>query len=305
VVAVGGYVLIQVEDIAEGDGWTLFHGDCVEVIRGIPDRSIGLSIYSPPFSSLYTYSDSERDMGNCADDAEFIKHYSFILPELYRITRPGRLVAVHCKDLVDYQGTSGRAGLRDFPGDLIRAHEAAGFKYHSRITIWKCPVNEQRKTHARGLNYKDLRRDSSYSRVGLPDYLLLFRRWAEEGEDTDPITHTRDDFPLEQWQEWASPVWMTIRAMNVLNVVSARDDEAERHLCPLQLDVVERAVRLWSKPGDTVFSPFAGVGSEGVVPLEHGRRFVGIELKDEYFRQAVRNLEAAGRQQSLFAGGIR
>lgn len=313
---------IKIIDQASGNDWTLYNGDCVEVTRGIPERSVGLSLYSPPFSSLYTYSDSERDMGNSADDAEFFGHYEFLIPELYRITRPGRLVAVHCKDLVNYANSSGRAGLRDFPGAIIRAHvrcrnpectapdEAKHmglcghglFTYHSRVTIWKCPVTEMQRTKAHGLLYKQLRTDSTFSRQGLADYLITFRRWAAEGDEVDPVSHTEQSFSLNQWQEWASPVWMDVDQTNVLNVAQARSDRDEKHMCPLQLDVVERAVKLWSNPGDVVFSPFAGIGSEGVGALKLGRKFAGVELKPEYFRRAIRNLNDAGRQLGLFAG---
>jgi hypothetical protein len=295
-------VRVKVIEQAGGEDWTLFRGDCAEVIRGIPDASIGLSVYSPPFSNLYTYSDSERDMGNCVDDAEFLAHYGFVVRELLRATRPGRLCAVHCKDLVDYRGRDGRAGLRDFPGDLIRAHEAAGWKYHSRVTVWKCPVTEMQRTKAHGLLWKSLRADSTFSRQGLAEYVLVFRKWAEEGEEVAPVTHTMESFPVERWQKWASPVWMDIDQTNVLNVEIAREAGDEKHMCPLQLDLIERCVVLWSNPGDVVFSPFAGIGSEGVVATKLGRRFVGAELKGSYFARAVRNLSAP-RQVDLFAAG--
>ena len=293
---------MKVLDQREGEDWMLYRGDAVEVVRGLPDDSIGLSVFSPPFSSLYTYSDSDRDMGNCSDDSEFFQHYAHLLPELYRATRPGRLCAVHCKDLVDYKGSAGRAGLRDFPGDLIRAHEAAGWKYHSRVTVWKDPVREMQRTKAHGLLYKQLRRDSTFSRQGLAEYVLVFRKWAEESEEVAPVTHTEESFPLPQWQEWASPVWMDIQQTNVLNAEIAREDRDEKHICPLQLDLIERCVRLWSNGGDVVFSPFSGVGSEGVVSLQAARRFVGVELKEQYFLRAADNLTNCRRQLSLFAG---
>lgn len=293
---------MKVLDQREGEDWMLYRGDAVEVVRGLPDDSIGLSVFSPPFSSLYTYSDSDRDMGNCSDDSEFFQHYAHLLPELYRATRPGRLCAVHCKDLVDYKGSAGRAGLRDFPGDLIRAHEAAGWKYHSRVTVWKDPVREMQRTKAHGLLYKQLRRDSTFSRQGLAEYVLVFRKWAEESEEVAPVTHTEESFPLPQWQEWASPVWMDIQQTNVLNAEIAREDRDEKHICPLQLDLIERCVRLWSNEGDVVFSPFSGVGSEGVISLQSARRFVGVELKEQYFLRAADNLTNCRRQLSLFAG---
>ena len=285
---------------AHGEDFAIYNADTVDFIRQLPDRHVDLSVFSPPFSSLYTYSGSDRDMGNCADDAEFIKHYGFMVGELFRITKPGRLCAVHCKDLVDYAGSAGRAGLRDFPGEIIRVHEAAGWKFHSRTTVWKSPVTEMQRTKAHGLLYKQLRSDSTFSRMGLADYILWFRRWAEEGEEVVPVTHTSDSFPLDQWQEWASPVWMTIDQTDVLNVEQARGGKDEKHMCPLQLDLIERVVRLHSNAGETVFSPFAGIGSEGYSALRCGRKFVGVELKPEYFRWAVRNLEAA-RQQRTFS----
>jgi hypothetical protein len=295
-------VRVKVLDQSQGDDWVLYQGDCAEVIRGLPDESVGLSVFSPPFSNLYTYSDSDRDMGNSADDGQFLAHYGFLAGELLRVTMPGRLCAVHCKDLVDYAGSSGRAGLRDFPGDLIRAHEAAGWKYHSRVTVWKCPVREMQRTKAHGLLYKQLRRDSTFSRQGLAEYVLVFRRWATEGDEVEPVEHTEETFPLQRWQEWASPVWMDIQQTNVLNVELAREDGDEKHMCPLQLDLIERCVALWSNPGDVVLSPFAGIGSEGVVARRLGRRFVGVELKRSYWERAARNLDEAVRQPDLFAG---
>lgn len=284
-----------------GEDYVLYNADSVELVRQLPEDSVGLSAFSPPFSSLYCYSDSPRDMGNCTDDGEFLQHYGFLAGELLRITRPGRLCAVHCKDLVDYKGSSGRAGLRDFPGDLIRVHEAAGWKYHARATVWKCPVTEMQRTKAHGLLYKQLRADSTFSRMGLAEYVLFFRKWPDDGDAVVPVTHTELTFPLDQWQDWASPVWMDIDQTNVLNVEQARSGEDEKHMCPLQLDLIERVVRLYSNPGDVVFSPFAGIGSEGVVALRCGRRFVGSELKPEYCKWAARNLRAARTQLSLFA----
>jgi DNA modification methylase len=289
----------KVYDEAIGPGFALYNGDCAEVVKALPDRSVGLAVYSPPFSSVYTYSGSERDMGNAGSDHEFIKHYGYLLKHLYRMLRPGRVAVVHCKDLVNYANSSGRAGLRDFPGDLIRAHQKAGFTLHSRVTIWKCPVTEMQRTKAHGLLYKQLRTDSSFSRQGLAEYLLVFRRWAAECDEVAPVTHTEADFPLDQWQQWASPVWMDIDQTNVLNVEQARSDRDEKHMCPLQLDLIERCVKLWSNPGDVVFSPFAGIGSEGYVALRAGRQFVGIELKPEYFKHAVRNVADSNKQLTL------
>lgn len=290
---------------AHGNNWTLYHGDCVEVMRQMPDNCIDFSLFSPPFANLYTYSASERDMGNCVDDNEFFQQYAFAVEQLHRIMRPGRCVSVHCKDLVNYKNSSGMAGLRDFPGELIRIHTDAGFSYHSKVTIWKCPVREMQRTKAHGLLYKQLRKDSSFSRQGLAEYLITFRKWARDERDEewiDAVTHTKDDLPLEVWQEYASPVWMTVNQTRVLNVQQARDDRDEKHICPLQLDVIERALTLWSNPGDVVFSPFAGMGSEGHGALRYRRKFIGTELKDSYFEQAKKNLsevEPGGKNQQL------
>lgn len=292
---------------AAGDDWQLFQGDCVEVMRQLPPSSVDFAVYSPPFSNLYCYGDSERDMGNSVDDAQFLKHYRFMVDELYRVLRPGRLAAVHCKDLVNYKGRDGMAGLRDFPGDLIRVHMAAGFAYHSKVTIWKCPVTEMTRTKAHGLLYKQLRADSSFSRQGLAEYVITVRKWSDGGandnELVQPVTHTREEFPLAQWQQWASPVWMDVDDMDVLNVRQARDSKDEKHMCPLALPIIERCVGLWSNPGDVVLSPFAGIGSEGWQALKMKRRFVGVELKDTYFAHARRNLEEATRSagQGLLA----
>ncbi len=285
------------------DRWAMYHGDCVDVIFQMPSDSVDFSVYSPPFASLYIYSDSIADMGNSANDQEFIEHYEFLAKELFRVLRPGRLAAVHCKDLVYYRTQRGVAGLRDFPGDLIRAHERTGWTYHSRITVWKCPVTEMQRTKAHGLLYKQLRADSSFSRQGLAEYVLIFRKWGEDDSELiKPVTHSRSEFPLDQWREWASPVWMDIQQTNVLNVKLARDDKDEKHICPLQLDLIERLIKLYSNPDEVILSPFAGIGSEGVVSLDTGRRFVGIELKDSYYQQAIRNLyEAESTDQlSLF-----
>jgi len=284
----------------QGDNWQAIHGDCVDVVRQMPDESVGFSVYSPPFSGLYIYNDSEADMGNCANDAEFALQYRFLVWELFRVTKPGRLVAVHCKDLVYYRTQTGHdAGLRDFPGLLVKEHTDAGFSFHSRVTIWRCPVREMTKTKAHGLLYKQLRADSTFSRQGLPEYLLIFRKWAREGQEVVPVTHTPESFPLDQWQQWASPVWMDTRETDVLN--ATRDPKDEKHICPMPLDLTTRAVTMWSNPGDTVLSPFMGIGSEGFCALKLKRRFVGVELKESYFRQASRNLAAAERSaESLF-----
>jgi DNA modification methylase len=275
-----------------GDNWQMYLGDCCEVVAQLPDSSVDFSIYSPPFVSLFVYSDSERDMGNCVDTDEFFRHYEFLIREKFRVTRPGRLSAVHCSDIPLRKWKDGVIGLDDFPGAIIAAHKAAGWVYHGRITIWRCPVVEMTRTKALGLLYKQLKKDSSRSRPGLCDYLLIFRK---DGDNERPITHEPEELPVEQWQEWASPVWMTVRQTHTLNGAMAREAEDERHICPLQLDVIERALVLWSNPGDVVLSPFAGIGSEGVQSLKRRRRFVGVELKESYFRQAAKFLREAER----------
>lgn len=306
---------IECDNIVNSEWFSAIHGDAVSVARQLPSNSVGLNVHSPPFANLYCYSDSELDMGNSVDDEQFIEHYRFLIREQYRVMRPGRIVAVHCKNLVDYKGRDGRAGIRDFRGEIIRAYEAEGFKLHSEITIWKCPVTEMQRTKAHGLLYKQLRRDSSFSRQGMAEYVCAFRKWANEGEEIEPITHTEEDFTLDEWQKIASPVWMHIDQTNVLNTSQAREDRDSKHFCPLQLDVIEHIVRLWSNPGDLVWSPFMGIGSEGVGAMTarnalrelQPRRFIGTELKQQYWQQAVKNLrahepESAGQQVELFGG---
>lgn len=281
---------IRCMNSADGDGWKAIHGDCVDVLRQLPGNSIDFSVYSPPFGSLFVYSDSECDMGNSSCDDEFSDHYTFMVNEKFRITKPGRLSAVHCSDLPMTKWKDGEIGIKDFSGDIIRIHEAAGFVLHSRVTIWKCPVVEMTRTKAHGLLYKTLKADSGRSRMGMPDYLLVFRK---PGINADPIRHTPQDFPVSQWQEWASPVWQTVSQTRVLNVKAARDQADEKHLCPLQLDVIERALIMWSNPGDVVLSPFMGIGSEGDCSIRMRRKFFGCELKESYWRQAVKNLAIA------------
>jgi superfamily II DNA or RNA helicase len=286
----------------EGRDWTLYLGDCVHVARTLREGTVDYSVFSPPFSNLYIYSDSPYDMGNTDDDQHFLEQFGFMVEQLYRITRPGRCCSVHCKDLPRYKGRDGEAGLRDFPGELIRLFTSKGWSYHSRVTIWKDPVIEMQRTKNHGLLYKQLRKDSTYSRQGMADYVITFRKWAEV--DESPVTHTKDSFTLDQWQQWASPVWMNIAQTKVLNYQAAKEAEDERHICPLQLEVIERCIKLWSNPGDLVFSPFAGIGSEGYEAILAGRRFIGAELKTGYVNYAVKNLAAAaasGSQDSLFA----
>lgn len=282
-------------DCVKGHNWALHLGDSCEVIRDMESDSIGFSVFSPPFANLYIYSDSIADMGNCKDEEEFFAHFQFLIQELYRVTMPGRLCAVHCKDLPLYAGRDGAAGLKDFPGEITRQFEACGWTYHSRVTIWKDPVIEMQRTKNHGLLYKNLRENSCVSRQGMADYLVVFRKWLPQMESlkTNPVSHTKDEFPLDQWQKWASPVWMDINQTRVLNYQIARENSDEKHICPLQLDVIERAVALWSNPGDVVFSPFAGIGSEGYVAVQMDRKFVGVELKRAYWNIAQENLRVA------------
>lgn len=291
----------------EGNGWAMFHGDCVEVSRQMPPNSVDLALYSPPFAQTYVYSDSDRDMGNVDDESHFIEGYRHLARELYRITRPGRVCVVHCKQTIRYMGSHGRAGWHDFRGDLIRVHEDEGWQYASEFVLWTDPVIEQRKTNNMRLLYKQIRTDSTFSGAGMPEYLLIFRKWATEddSEDVVKVPHTREGFPLNQWQQWASPVWMDVRHTDTLNVRAARVDADEKHMCPLSLDVIKRATTLYSNPGEVVFSPFAGVGSEGVGSLRLGRKFIGTELKDSYFKQACKNLNDESMQDDLFSAAGR
>ncbi len=283
----------------EGADWVAYHGDCVEVVGGLPDESIHYTIYSPPFASLYTYSSSERDMGNCRTHGEFHEHYRFLLGDLLRVTKPGRLMSVHCMMLPTSKSRDGVIGLSDFPGEIMRAASAAGWIIHSKVTIWKDPVTAMQRTKAIGLLHKQLKKDSCMSRQGIPDELITFRK---PGDNPERVFHTDETFPVELWQKWASPVWMDINPSDTLQYRSAREEEDERHICPLQLEVIERGIRLWSNPGDTVLSPFMGIGSEGHVALKNSRKFVGAELKESYFKQAVANLENSTVQGNLFGG---
>jgi len=283
--------------VYEGEGWAVHHGDCVRVAKSIPNNSIDFSVFSPPFADLFTYSDDIQDMGNCNGTHEFIEHFEHLIEELERIMVPGREVAVHCVDLLSTKWKTGEIQFQDFSGEIIRAFWRHGFTFHSRICIWKSPVTEMQRTKAHGLLYKTLRTDSSSSRVGCADYLLVFRK---KGENPKPITKDPSKFPVEWWQEVASPVWMTVDQGRVLNRDGAKDQNDERHICPLQLDVIERAIQLWSNEGDLVFSPFTGIGSEGVSAIGLGRRFVGSELKESYAKQAVINIKGSTSQTELF-----
>ena len=278
---------------ASGDGWKMYHGDCVRVAKSIPSDSIDFSVFSPPFADLFTYSDDLQDMGNCHNLSEFTEHFEFLIAEIARVMVPGREVAVHCVDLLSTKWKHGKIEFQDFSGEIIRAFWKHGFLFHSRICIWKSPVTEMQRTKAHGLLYKTLKADSCDSRVGCADYLLVFRK---PGENPRPVTKDPSQFPVELWQEVASPVWMTVDQGRVLNREGARDEADERHICPLQLDVIERAISLWTNPGDLVYSPFAGIGSEGVGALGLDRKFVGSELKESYFEQACTNLRNAKAQ---------
>ena len=333
------------------DKFALYHGDCVEVTRGLPSDSVGYSIFSPPFSSLYTYSNSTRDMGNVRNSTEFFAHFQYLVTELFRVLKPGRLLSFHCMQLPLTKERDCIIGLRDFRGELIRMfignegqvmadairvlairskiaelegdgaralklenaafviaedmdkyHGPAGFVLHSEVTIWKDPVTAMQRTKAIGLLYKQLRKDSALSRQGIADYLVTMRK---PGVNPDPVTKTHESFPVGLWQNYASPVWMDIDAGRTLAREGAREDEDERHICPLQLDVIERAIRLWTNEGDLVLSPFMGIGSEGHQALLQKRRFIGTELKQSYWEQAVGNLKWAEKnaesQQSLFS----
>jgi len=281
-----------------GDGWTIHHGDCVRVAREkIEEKSIGFSIFSPPFADLFTYSSDPQDMGNCSTMNEFMQHFAILIRELKRVMQPGREVAVHCVDLLSTKWKHGSIQFQDFSGEIIRAFWKEDFLFHSRICIWKSPVTEMQRTKAHGLLYKTLKADSSDSRVGCADYLLVFRA---PGECITPVTKDPKDYPVDWWQEVASPVWMTVDQGRVLNKETARENADEKHICPLQLDVIERAIELWSNPGDFVFSPFTGIGSEGVSAVKLNRRFVGAELKESYARDAVLNIKASKSQMDLF-----
>jgi DNA modification methylase len=282
----------------------MYHGDCVHVMKGLPDASVGFSVYSPPFGDLFVYSDSVADLGNVADDAQFFEQYGHVCAELFRVLKPGRLAAVHCTDLPTRKFKDGVIGIKRFSDAIGEAHERAGFIFHCRVTVWRDPVVEMQRTKALGLLYKQIQKDSAMSRMGLADYVMVFRK---PGDNAEPVEHKPADFPVDRWQQWASPVWMDIRQGNVLNVRVAREDQDEKHLCPLQLDLIERAITLWSNPGDTVLSPFMGVGSEGHVALKLGRRYVGAELKQAYFRQAVkyiREVETEAQNGDLFRAPV-
>lgn len=280
-----------------GSKWQLYNADCVEVARSLPADSIHYTIFSPPFANLYVYSASDRDMGNVKDGREFARHFSFLVSELLRITKPGRLLSFHCMNLPTQKARDGFVGITDFRGELIRAFVEAGWIFHSEVCIWKDPVTAMQRTKALGLLHKQLKKDSCMSRQGIPDYLVTVRK---AGDNQERVTHTNETFPVDLWQRYASPVWMDIDPNDTLQYMSAREDDDERHICPLQLEVIRRGLELWSNPGDTVLSPFAGIGSEGYVALEMQRRFLGVELKRSYYDQAKANLASVGTQLRLF-----
>lgn len=302
---------IPANEMAQGNGWAIYNGDCCEVIPAFPDESIGFSVFSPPFASLYVYSDIVNDMGNCESDEQFFEQFSYLVKELFRVTKTGRLCSVHCMNMPSTIQHNGYIGLRDFRGDIIRCFQANGWIYHSEVCIWKDPVTAMQRTKALGLLHKQVCKDSAMSRQGIPDYVCTFRK---PGKNADPIAGEFDhfvgtnfesagNFSIDTWQRYASPVWMDIDQSNTLNGRAGRDDKDTRHICPLQLDVIHRCLQLWSKEGDTVLSPFLGVGSEGFEAIKMKRKFIGVELKESYFAEAVKNLrraEAIANAPTLF-----
>ena len=288
---------MEVKNEYQSDYCHIKLGDCVQLIQEVPDESVGFSIFSPPFAELYTYSDKLEDMGNSKDYNEFFKAFKFLVGELYRVLWPGRNIAVHCMDLPIQKGKEGFIGLRDFSGMILQAFEEVGFIYHSRVTIWKNPVTEMQRTKALGLLHKQVKKDAAMSRVGIPDYLMVFRK---EGEHDHPV---HCDISVDTWQKWASPVWMDIDYGNTLNAAAGRDSNDEKHICPLQLDTIERAIRLWTNEGDTVLTPFLGIGSEVYTAIKCKRFGIGFELKESYFKEAIKNCRNIGiesNQPTLF-----
>lgn len=318
---------MKVIDQVINDSYSIYNADTVEVTQGLPDNSVGFSVFSPPFETLFTYSNSDRDMGNARNTSEFWQHYKFLIKEQHRVMKPGRLVAIHCMNLPTSKQNHGYIGIRDFRGEIIRAYQEAGFVFHSEVCIWKDPVVAMQRTKALGLLHKTIKKDSSMSRQGIPDYLVVMRKL---GENDTPIAGALDHYvgdnvpphykmveycdgrcawvPMNEhasvidiWQRYASPVWSDINQTDTLNYREGRESDDERHICPLQLDVIERALQLWSMPDDVVWSPFMGIGSEGYVSVKMGRKFIGAELKSSYFKLAVRNMETASKgQYSLF-----
>lgn len=281
--------MISVLNQSIGEKYALYNGDSCEVIKGIPDDSIHYTLFSPPFSSLYTYSNSDRDMGNCKNDNEFYEHFIFLAKELYRVTMPGRLLSFHCMDLPKMKERDGVIGLKDFPSILRQIFEDCGFIYHSKVTIWKNPVTEMQRTKALGLLHKQIKKDSAMNRQGIPDYIVTMRK---PGDNPEKISHTAESFPCDVWQQYASPVWMDIKQSDTLQKKSAREEKDERHICPLQLEVIKRCIELWSNPGDIVLEPFGGIGSVPYVSNKLNRRAIACELKESYYKQMVKNVTA-------------
>ena len=290
--------MTTVLDQSIGDNYALFNGDCVEVVRGLPDASVDYSIFSPPFASLYTYSNSPRDMGNVRNDDEFFEQFDYLVQELRRVVKPGHNVSFHCMLLPASKERDGYVGLKDFRSDLIKAFQKRGFIFHSEVVIWKDPVTAMQRTKALGLLHKTIRTNATMCRQGIPDYLITMRT---PGDVVDRVAHG-PDLPVDEWQKLASPVWMDINPSDTLQYQSAREHDDERHICPLQLEVIKRGIRLWTRPGDVVLSPFAGIGSEGHCAIQMGRKFIGAELKKSYYEQGARNLAAAHMgTQDLFS----
>jgi DNA modification methylase len=289
-----GLVMDYIKEEVKTENYHLIKGDSCQEIKHIADDSQDFSVFSPPFSSLFTYSNNICDMGNCDSHDEFFAQYEYLLHDLYRIMKPGRLVAVHTKDLAKYKNSSGYTGLYDFTSDNHKLFEKVGFKYHSKVTIWTDPVLEMQRTKTQRLLYKQLRKDSTYTGVGLPEYLTIFRKWEGNEEDWIPVTNkTSENFPLDLWQKWASPVWMDIRRTDVLNNREGTDQGDEKHIAPLQLTVIDRAIKMWTNEGEYVFTPFLGIGSEAYMAIKNNRFATGIELKDSYFNVAVKNCNNA------------
>jgi len=301
------------------DKYSIYHGDSIEVIKGLPNDSIHYSIFSPPFSSLFTYSASERDLGNSNED-DFYFHFDYLIPQLYRILKPGRCISIHCSDIPAMKERDGYIGLKDFPGEILNAFQKYGFIYHSKHIIWKDPLIEATRTKALGLMHKQIVKDSAICRAGLPDYIITVRK---PGENKERISHPngfeqffgenepknaknkdqmKNKYSHYVWQKYASPVWMDINQTNTLNVKQARDKDDERHICPLQLDVINRCLELWSNPDEIILSPFMGIGSEGYCSVHLGRKFIGIELKDSYFKVSKKNLKSAASNKQISLG---
>lgn len=277
---------VSVKDQFIHDRFAMYCGDSTEVLRGIPDNTIHYSITSIPFASLYTYSNSERDLGNSKNYEEFKTHFQFLIKEWVRAMMPGRLISIHCMNLPTSKERDGHIGLRDFRGDVIRLMEESGMIYHSEVAIWKDPVIAMQRTKALGLLHKQIKKDSAMCRQGIPDYLVTFRK---PGDNPERVTHTNETFPVSMWQKYASPIWTDINPSDTLQHRSVREDDDERHICPLQLTVIRRGIELWTNPNDVVLDPFDGIGSVGYVALEMERRHIGVELKDSYYKQAVAN----------------